>query len=99
MKTYYDLYLNVDPLLLADAFENCRKESINYFELNPAHYLYAPVYNLKLISEMKKYQFIEKMIRKRIFLSYVRVTVKLTINSENHIGTQQHISCTEMLII
>ena len=37
MKTYYDLHLNVDPLLLADAFENCRKESINYFELNPAH--------------------------------------------------------------
>ena len=37
IRNNYDLHLNVDPLLLADAFENCRKESINYFELNPAH--------------------------------------------------------------
>ena len=60
--------LNVGPLLLADVFETFRNESINYFELNPAHYVSAPVYNLKLTSEIKKYQFIESMIRKRIFL-------------------------------
>ena len=32
-----NLYLNVDVLLLTCVFETFRKESINYFELDPAH--------------------------------------------------------------
>ena len=55
-------------------FETCRKESINYFELDPAHYLSSPGcsldvilrladVNLKLISDIQKYQFVESTIR------------------------------------
>ena len=41
-----------------------KNEFINSFELNPVHYLSTPVFDLKLISEMGNYQFIESMIRK-----------------------------------
>ena len=44
MKDYHGLYLKVDCLLLACVFEPFRKESINAFELDPAHYLSTPVY-------------------------------------------------------
>ena len=55
-------------------FETCRKESINYFELDPAHYLSSPGcsldailrladVNLKPISDVQKYQFVESTIR------------------------------------
>ena len=37
MKDYHDLYLVVNVLLLASVFKTFRKESINYFELNPAY--------------------------------------------------------------
>ena len=42
MKNYHDLYLKVDVLLLACVFENFRKQSINSFELDPAHHLSTP---------------------------------------------------------
>ena len=42
IKVYIDLYLKFDVLLLAYVFETCRKESINYFELDLAHYLSTP---------------------------------------------------------
>ena len=51
-------------------FETFRKEFVNSFELDPVQYLSLPGYswdatlrvtdvNLKLISDMKKYQFVE----------------------------------------
>ena len=61
---YHSLYLKVDVLLLACVFETFRKESINYFELDPVHNLCTPGYswdamlrladiNLKPISDTK----------------------------------------------
>ena len=39
---YYDLYVQSDTLLLADAFENFRNKSIEIYEFHPAHFLSAP---------------------------------------------------------
>ena len=38
MGEQHDLYMTTDVLLLADVFENFRKESINYYKLDPTHY-------------------------------------------------------------
>ena len=74
IKYYNNLYLQVDVLLLTCVFGNFRKESINSFELDPAYYLSTPGYcwdamlrftnvNSKIISDTKKYQFVESMTR------------------------------------
>ena len=39
---YQDLYVQSDTLLLADVFENFRNMCIKVYELDPAHFLYAP---------------------------------------------------------
>ena len=68
------LFLKVDVSLLACVFKTFRKVSINSFELDPAHYLSTPGYdwdavvrftdvNLKLITDIEKYQFDESTIR------------------------------------
>ena len=65
MKDYHDLYLNVVVLLLACVHETFRKESINFFESDSAHYLSTSGYswdamlrftdvNLNLISDIEK---------------------------------------------
>ena len=69
MKGCHNLYLKI-LLYVSWTF---RKESINYFELDPAHNLSTSAYswhaivrftgtNLNLISDTKKDQFIEIMI-------------------------------------
>ena len=74
MKDYHDLYLKVDVLLLACGFEIFRKESMNSFELDFAHYLSTLGYswdamlsfsdpNLRLITVIGKHQFIESTLR------------------------------------
>ena len=35
---YHDLYVQSDPLLLADVFGNFRNKSIEIYELEPAHF-------------------------------------------------------------
>ena len=40
---YHDLYVQSDILLLADVFENFRNICIKLYELDPAHFLSAPV--------------------------------------------------------
>ena len=40
---YHDLYVQSDTLLLADVFENFRNKCIEIYELDPAHFLSAPV--------------------------------------------------------
>ena len=42
MGDYHDLYLKTDVLLLADVFENFRKECLEYYALDSAHYYTAP---------------------------------------------------------
>ena len=90
-KDYHDLYLEVDVLSLACVFEAFRKESINSFELDPAHYLSTPGYswdamlrfadvNVKLMSDIKKYQFIESILIggvSMICLGYAEVNIEL----------------------
>ena len=39
---YHDLYVQSDTLFLADVFENFRNMCIKVYELDPAHFLYAP---------------------------------------------------------
>lgn len=41
-KDYLKLYLDCDVVLLADIFENFRKLSLNYFQLDPVHFLTTP---------------------------------------------------------
>ena len=37
LRQYHDLYLTLDVLLLADVFENFRRMSLDYYELDPCH--------------------------------------------------------------
>ena len=81
MKDYHDLYLKVDVLWLTCGFETFRKESINTFELDSAHCLSTLDYsldvmlrlydfNLKLISVIKKYQFMESTLKGCISVTF-----------------------------
>ena len=74
MKDYHNLYLQVDFLLLSCVFESFRKESMNFCELDPAYYLSTTGYSwyamlkftnvdLKLFSDIEKYQLIKSTIR------------------------------------
>ena len=45
MKDYHVLYFKVDILLLDCVFQTFIKETINSFELDPAHYLSTPDYS------------------------------------------------------
>ena len=79
MKDYYDSNLKVVVLWLACMFGTFRKESINSLELDPAHYLSTPGYswdailrlkgvNLKLISDIEKYQIVESTARGGVYM-------------------------------
>ena len=68
------MYLKVDVPLLGCVFEASRSKSMGSFELDPAHYLSTSGYswdamlrftnfNLKLVSDIEKYQLIESTIR------------------------------------
>ena len=74
MKGYQDLYLKCDVLLLADAFEKFRNNSIKNYELCPSHYFSAPALSwdamlsmtkvkLELISDPDMYIFFGKAMR------------------------------------
>ena len=74
MRNYHDLYLETDVILLADVFEEFRKMSLNYYRLDPLHYVSSPglswdaclkmtKVDLELISDPDQYLFIEKGMR------------------------------------
>ena len=74
MGEYHDLYLKSDILLLADVFENFRKTCLQYYKLDPCHYLTSPGLSwdamlkmtgikLELMTDIDMFQFIEKGMR------------------------------------
>ena len=74
MGEYHDLYLKTDILLLVDVFENFRKTCLNYYRLDPLHYVSAPGLawdamlkmtgiNLELMTDIDMQLFIEKGLR------------------------------------
>ncbi|XP_031777338.1 uncharacterized protein LOC116415884 [Nasonia vitripennis] len=71
---YSDLYMKTDVLLLADVFENFRDQSMNVYNLDPAHYYTTPGFSwdamlkhtgvqLKLLTDIDMVLFIERGIR------------------------------------
>ena len=71
---YHDLYLKSDVLILADVFENFRKNGKEYYNLDPAHYFSCPGFawgamlkmtdiNLELITAIDMYQMVETGLR------------------------------------
>eukprot|EP00972_Heterocapsa_arctica_P074090 10937493-Heterocapsa_arctica.AAC.1 len=74
MGEYHDLYLLTDVSLLADVFENVRNMCLEYYGLDPAHYLTLPNYawdamlkmtgiQLEQIHDKDMYEMFEKGIR------------------------------------
>ena len=74
---YHDLYLKTDILLLADVFEKFINTCLEYYKLDPCHYFSNPGLSwdamlkmteieLKLISDIEIYLFIEKGMRRGI---------------------------------
>ena len=80
MGDYHDHYLKKHVLLLADVFEKLINTCLNFYGLDPCHYFSSPglsldailkMTDIKLekISEIDKYLFIEKGLRRGI--SYI----------------------------
>ena len=69
MGDYHDLYLLTDVLLLADVFENFRNMCLDYYQLDPCHYIILPHFawdamlkftnvELDLITDMDMYNMV-----------------------------------------
>ncbi|XP_023212539.1 uncharacterized protein LOC111615349, partial [Centruroides sculpturatus] len=82
-KDYLKLYQYVDTLLLADIFQNFRKLSLKYYNLDPVYFITAPdlTWNcglkmtkiqLELFKDINMYLFIEQAIRGGISLTSKR---------------------------
>ena len=74
MGGYHDLYLKFDILLLADVFENFRSTCLQYYKLDPCHYVTSPGLSwdamlkmtdikLELMTDIDMFQFVEKGTR------------------------------------
>ena len=74
MGDYHDLYLKADVLLLADVFEKFFNTCLEYYGLDPCHYISSPRLSwdarlkitgteLELISDIDMHLFIEKEMR------------------------------------
>ena len=74
MREYHDLYLKTDVLLLADVFENFRDMALEYFKVDPCHFVTAPAMffdallkmsdvELELVSDPEMYDFVERAKR------------------------------------
>ncbi|XP_020298532.1 uncharacterized protein LOC109862801 [Pseudomyrmex gracilis] len=74
LGSYSDLYLKTDVLLLADVFENFRRECLASYGLDPAHYYTLPGYTwdamlkytrvtFELLTDIDMVMFVERGIR------------------------------------
>ena len=70
MADYWDIYLQLDVLLLADFFEKFRTTCLEYYSLDPVHYFTTPGLawdaalrlsrgDLQLIIDVDMYHFVE----------------------------------------
>ena len=77
-----DLYMKVDVLLLADAFEFFRKNSHQIYKLDPAHYMTLASYSwdcmlritgvkMKLIKDIEMYTFVESAKRGMLYIALI----------------------------
>ncbi|CAI2192571.1 12699_t:CDS:2, partial [Funneliformis geosporum] len=68
---YHDLYLKTDVLSLADVWTEFQKRSMEYYELDPSHYVSAPSLfwdgmlkmsevRIKLFTDITMHDFTEK---------------------------------------
>ena len=80
MGDYHDLYFKTDVLLLAEVSEKFINTCVEYYGLHPFHYFSCPGLSwnamiemtrieLKLISDIDMYLFVEKRMREGI--SYI----------------------------
>ena len=74
MGEYHDLYLKTDILLLADVVQKFREMCLEYYELEPLHYISLPGFswdsmlkktriNIELLTDKDMYLFIERSKR------------------------------------
>ena len=90
MGDYHDLYLKTDIMLIADFFDMFIGVCLEYFELDPCHYLNSPGLSwdamfkityvwLELIVDIYMYLFVEKSMRCGI--SLLKDTTKPIMNT------------------
>uniref|UniRef100_A0A7M5WWR2 DNA-directed DNA polymerase n=1 Tax=Clytia hemisphaerica TaxID=252671 RepID=A0A7M5WWR2_9CNID len=74
LKDYHNLYVLTDVLIMADVFEAFRKNCLQHYQLDPAHYFTAPGMSweaalkktgisLQLLTDPDQYLFVEKGIK------------------------------------
>lgn len=74
VEDFHDFYLDVDVNGLADVFENFRQTSLEYYKLDPCHYVGTPSFawdslllkqniELELLTDSEMYLFFERGIR------------------------------------
>lgn len=74
LKDYMELYVKSDAVLLCDIFEHFRQLCLQYYELDPCHYVSLPGFTwdamlkmtdvkLELITDVDMYTFVEKNLR------------------------------------
>ena len=106
MGEYHDLYQKSDILLLADVIENFRETCLEYYGLDPTHYVTSPGLSwdamlrmtgisLELITDIDQQLFIEKGMRGGIsYIAYrhARANNKYMkfYNREDDRSTQRH---------
>ena len=54
MGDYHSIYLKIDVLFLSDVFEKFISSSLEYYGLDPCHYLSSPVLNWDGMLKMTK---------------------------------------------
>ena len=79
MRQWHDLYLTLDVLLLADVFENFRRMSLSYYELDSCHYYTLPGLSFdacfkmtniefELLCDPKQFLLVENSIRGGVYV-------------------------------
>ena len=82
MQQYYDLYLNLNVLLLADVFENFRQTCILDYGLDPAHYYTSPGFTFDAYSNLPSRNWICLPIAKSSF--FIENSIRGGISNVSH---------------